>query len=254
VFKSYLDGSGVQKPPAKANSLTLAGHVAKDEVWAEFEQGWLEILKSHEPSPKYMHMKEAMSLRGEYDCAKGWTSTLVNALIERILRFAIDTRWDDRIYAVCCTINLDDHQRGLNEGYKLKPPHDFCAAICCEKIIALQLLNADRYPQGQVVPIESIDFFFDHNELFRDRFEKLWREHGGRTSREPTWDQVNQVSAIDMRKNPPLQFADMLAWSRNRAIAVGGHADLCAAILHITDSSGYDLDYDSLTKPHRRIV
>ena len=56
---------GVQKPPAKANSLTLAGHVAKDEDWAEFEQGWDKILASHKPSAKYMHMKEAMALRGE---------------------------------------------------------------------------------------------------------------------------------------------------------------------------------------------
>jgi Protein of unknown function (DUF3800) len=254
VLRSYLDGSGATNPPAKANSLTLAGHVAKDGDWAEFERGWDDILSSHNPRASYLHMREAMFLKKEFDPAKGWTNTLVRGLLERLLGFVVDSRWNDRIYGVCCTVNLDDHERAVKEGYLLKSPRDICAAICCEKIISLQFIKADSYVHSQISPIESIDFFFDQNEPFLGSFQKLWKQHGGRKSREPTWSLVNQISPVDMRRNPPLQFADMLAWSRNRAIAMGGHADLCTVILSVTDSSEFDMNYDRLIKPHRKIV
>jgi hypothetical protein len=188
-----------------------------------------------------MHMKEAMYLRKEFSAKNGWAKQSARDLITRLVRFVYASNLRHRIYAVCCTLNLDDYRRAVRDGYSFKRPHALCAALCVEKVLALQYL-------------QSVDFFFDQNEPFLGYAQALWKRLAGLEGSETTWGIIGQMSAVNMRIHPPLQLADMLAWSRNRSIAVGGYPDLCKAILVATDSSEWDMDYAVLTKPQRRIV
>jgi Protein of unknown function (DUF3800) len=255
VLRSYLDGSEGKPPSAAHRSLTLAGYVADDGTWMELEDGWRNVLHSHVPRAEYMHMREAMFLRGGFSEDKGWTDDAVTSLLRRLLKYLYEADFNDRIYGVCCTINRDDYDRAKREGYQLLTPHTLCAALCSEKILARQYLRAKKEPVRNLIKIEGVDFFLDQGERFLHCLRGLWMERRRRA--EMSWGLINQVTAVEMRKNPGVQLADILAWSRNRSIAIGadrGHKDLCDAILGSTDSSEWDLDYQRLTKPHRQIL
>jgi hypothetical protein len=80
LLRAYFDKSGQEDAPF----LTLSGVAATDDVWKEIEATWLYTLGVGDPKAAYMHMVEAVGLRGEFAIAKGWdrqkVSPLINAL------------------------------------------------------------------------------------------------------------------------------------------------------------------------------
>jgi hypothetical protein len=254
VLRAYFDGSKAEPPASSARSITLAGYVASDATWGNFEDGWRKVLQSHPLKPAYMHMKEAMFLRKGFSKDKGWTPKLRDDLLAELLRFVYEDQCCRSLYAVCCTLNVDDYDKARREGYPLRKPVSLCAGLCAEKILSLQYVKSADTPSSCLIPIESIDFFFDQGEPYLGCLNAIWNQHGGKHGELTTWGLVHQISPVEMRKNPSVQLADMLAWSRNRAIAIGGHVDLCRAILSATDSSEWAMDYEQIIKPHRRIV
>src|ERR1700722_11562950 len=150
VLKSYFDGSGSRKPPARCNSVTLAGYVSHDTAWAEFETDWWRILGSHTPAARYMHMQEAMHGKGEFSKDKGWDSAKVAALIERLILFMADFRWNDRIYSVCCTIDTDGHERAKREGYPVASIHKLCCNLCAGRAFNWQAEFLSKLPANEI--------------------------------------------------------------------------------------------------------
>jgi hypothetical protein len=253
VLKSYFDGSRASKPPAKRNALTLAGYIAEDATWAEFETGWEKILHSFNPSCNYMHMKEAMSLRKEFAKEKGWTREKVRDLLTRLINFLRASRWNDRMYAVSCTVILDDHAKAIREGFQLSPPHRICAHVCAGRAFNWQAQKLATTPEGKIAVVQSADFFFDQNEPFLHHFNSEWTRNRRAKHRALWWDLVNTVAPADMRKLPPLQLADMLAWAQSRSMATGDQEVLCQGIIQSADMSEFVLDYDKLVNPRRLI-
>ena len=92
VFRLYFDGSAIDEPAAPHSAcrhqMTLAAFAANDSVWADFEAGWLELLKEHPLHPAYMHMNEAMQLRGEFASQKGWTLDAARLLVISLAQYA----------------------------------------------------------------------------------------------------------------------------------------------------------------------
>jgi hypothetical protein len=256
VLKSYFDGSGSLKPPAKRPSITLSGYVANDDAWAMFELDWLRVLASNSPAPKYLHMQEAMALRGEFAKKKGWTRNDVKNLVHRLLSAVYEGSYRNNIYGVSCTIYMDDYDRAVSEGFKLSDPHRICSHICAGTASNQQAIVQENLPVNQLVKIESIDFFFDKNEKFLRHFYSAWMEKRKTKDAEDylAWQLINCVAPIEMRKNPPLQFADMYAWARNRCAGFGDHVNLCRTIIGATDASEWNLDYEILTKKRRSII
>jgi hypothetical protein len=255
VLKSYFDGSGSQKPTAHRNAVTLAGYVAYDATWADFEDGWWKILRTQTPSPAYMHMQEAMQGKKEFSKIKGWDATKVASLLQRLIAFMDDAKWYDRIYSVSCTVDTDDHERAKREGYPVGPVHRICCNLCAGRAFNWQTEVLAKLPPDKIAVVESAEFFFDQNEPFIRHFTTLWNESRRRKRDRPLWwDLVSGVGPLDMRKHPPLQAADMLAWATNRRNGHGDHVALCRGIMHAIDCSEWTLDYEKLIKPHSSIT
>jgi hypothetical protein len=72
---------------------------------------------------------------------------------------------------------------------------------------------------------EQMFYFFDRGEKFMAPFKKLWltnRTPLGKISIDKSktvWDMIGDIMEVDMETNPPLQAADMLAWSLNRELS-----------------------------------
>jgi len=193
-----------------------------------------------------------MSLRKHFSKDNGWNKTSRNSLIQRLLEFLYDSSFDGKIYGVCCTVNMEDHDRAINDGYPLKPAIELCTAFCCERVMAFRFRDIVDLPASQILPVHSYDFFFDDNEPYLHRLKTMHKQW--RNSSIATWGLIHQISPVSMKQQPAVQLADMLAWSKNRSIEVGVYTDLCKAMLSATGSSEWNLDYSSLIRPHRRRV
>lgn len=238
--------------------------MAQDVVWAEFSDGWRHILRTHRPTAAYMHMNEAMSLDGEFRLCHGWDKYRRASLIRRLIGFLSENRWKGAIKPFSCTVDLDGHDRARREKYPVKRPHRLATFACVTQIFSgyAELVGKSR---AAVHHVEKIDYLFDQNEGFLRHLHDLQDRYRGRQLRQPRpedlfWSLLNRVAPVPMRQHPGVQAADMLAWSINRLLRHGDHADLCIGILDAIRGPGSAthpyvvFDYDNLTRPFRRIA
>lgn len=68
VLTAYLDASGSATDPGTF-MLTIAGYIATDEQWSEFERAWQEALNAEGVS--CFHMKDFAQSRGEFESWRG---------------------------------------------------------------------------------------------------------------------------------------------------------------------------------------
>lgn len=220
MLRSYFDGSKTNAPTGK-RAVTLGGFVSRDDTWAEFEGEWNGILKSHEPVARYMHMKEALFLRDGFDEKLGWTHDTVLSLLKKLLEFVYQSRWHGRLYGTICTVDLNDYDRAENEGNLMPNLYRICAHASLGSVLKWRARELSNIPGYAIVPIASIDVFFDRNEAFLRHLRSIWERH--RKHDRLGWDLINSVVPIEMKNSPPLQFADMLAWAKNRSYVFGDY-------------------------------
>ena len=107
------------------------------------------------------------------------------------------------------------------------------------------ILSADS--PNQISKVESIDLYFDQREKFKREIEKFTNRKlriRRASSRDQAWDSIitgrllwDLLSApiqVDMRKHPPVQLADMLAWCTNRLSAFGDYKTECLSVIDAT--------------------
>jgi hypothetical protein len=83
VLKLYFDKSGQED----AAYLALGGVAANDSLWGEIEGDWRSYLSNHNPPAAYMHLVEAVPLRGEFRREKGWDDDKVFGLVNSLLSY-----------------------------------------------------------------------------------------------------------------------------------------------------------------------
>lgn len=208
AFESYFDCSGgIKNTPY----LTLAGMAADDSMWAEFNRGWNDILKSNNPPAAYMHMREALTLGGEFDQKKGWTNQNIYTLAYKLLKFMSEMD-KTKFRQFMCAIDMNAYRRLESEGIWMHSPIEICNK-CPETVLSWYVT---KYPGI----IQHLHFFFDQGEPFKEVFEKLWISNKNNTlgshGADIFWSLLKTISSADMRDHPALQAADMLAWSVNR--------------------------------------
>ena len=207
AIRSYFDGSR-----AEAVSMTLAAILADEEVWGRFEDDWRAVLWDRGQAP-YMHMKEAMSLKGAFE---GWSKAqrdhLFHGLQTLLMMYA-----DERRFSVfTCTIDLQAHTRHRSMN-PVRPEH-----ICADQVFRCVLRWYRDLPEPILAPME---LFFDRNEKFKGRLYREWNNQRNR-KREPFWGMIRSIAESDMRMTPALQGADMVAWARNRLESTPADSEL----------------------------
>ena len=207
VIKAYLDKSGQEDQEL----FTLGAVAASDDVWAEIDTDWDTILKTNKPPASYMHMVEAIPLRGEFNPARGWNDEHVFGLVDLLLSYLSVGQPKDR-YRYChfsCSLKMNDYRKLLAETYQLDSPADIIASACVRQI------STWYFEHYQGLDYEG-HYYFDQGEPFEEIIKAKWNR--ARLDHNPKyqWGHITRIGSAVMRKTPGLQIADMIAWATNR--------------------------------------
>ena len=215
ALRAYLDSSG--KPDN--DYMTLAAFAGNDEMWQEFETEWDKILEQHKPKAKYVHMREIAHLERGFAHRLGWTHKSAFGLATECLVYM--SRLDKKRFRMFyCAVDLVAWRKLRAETYPLPSPIDLCNQFCSEGVL---MWHVGMYPDIIDLQTDTVKYFFDRGEGFKTPFEEKWNSEKERAERTGVWNvfkMVEQVSAVDMKKIPGVQAADILAWAVNRDNAV----------------------------------
>lgn len=210
----HLDSSG----KLTDGFITLAGFAAPDEVWKQFENDWNAILTNHLPKADYVHMKEINSLSKGFDSHKGWNHPNAFGLAGSCLAYM--SRLDkERFRMFHCTVDLAAWHKLKTEGYEIPEPIEMCNEFA---VFGIQLWYAFKYPlESEIIDLKTDGqhYIFDRGEDYYLPFRAKWNlekdifENTGALS---PWILIDDIGEADMKTNPGIQAADILAWAVNR--------------------------------------
>jgi hypothetical protein len=216
AMKAYFDGSGDLK---KRDFVVLAGVAANDPLWASFDAKWREILDDRDPPAPYIHMREIVNGRKAFKPEMGWDEKKTSQLILDCLMY-IQTLDKTDFRAFICTLDLGSYKYLVENGAKLPAILTFLSRFCPELVVKWYLEEFEKwYPQ-------EMHFYFDQGEKFKGRFEERWtrgKKSSGRFLNH--WHLVKTVTTADMRDEPALQLADLIAWGQNRRLVSEKYKD-----------------------------
>lgn len=208
VLKSYFDKSGQEDQQL----LTISGIAGDDDVWAEVEDGWRSILQNHNPPAAYMHMVEAIPLRGEFSPDKGWDDGKVFGLVTNLLDHLNLIQHRERYRHFGCSLRMADYQKLQVESYQMDSPADMIATACTDEIVDWYFF------QYKGLDLEA-HYYFDQGEPFEEMIKAKWNRERAKLhlpSDYNKWAHITHIGSVVMRKTPALQVADMFAWATNR--------------------------------------
>jgi len=207
-MKCYFDGSRAAGP-SEESWLTLAGFMVSDEFWKSFQQEWVtEVLQKREPHAPYLHMTDLLSGKGPF---QGWDQTRRHQLAMDAVYY-LQQLPKDGFSAIVCSLDEKARKRLIAEGYAIAEPHCLCGHLA---IYQAFMWYYETHPER----LEGAEICFDQNERFKHPFRQRWeKENKGKrlVTTDTFWGLIKGVDDLDMRKTPPLQAADVLAWGASR--------------------------------------
>jgi Protein of unknown function (DUF3800) len=252
VLKSYFDKSGQED----SRWMTLGAVAAGDDVWSEIEHDWTGILMRHIPPATYMHLTEAVHLRGEFARAKGWDDDKVFGLVTNcvdILSGALKTKYCH--FSV--TVDMQAYRKLLAEGYQMDSPAELCVDTC---VMGIFDWYCHKY---QGFDLEA-HYYFDIGEPFEPILKAKWErelEASERTETYSFWSHIKHIGPAQMRTTPGIQVADMLAWATNRdllefpgALMRQRYQDLILPLRSLTPTNYATWDENRLRKTFKPLV
>jgi len=207
VLKSYFDKSGQEDQEL----FTIGAVAASDDVWTDIDRDWNGILRANNPSASYMHMVEAIPLRGEFSPEKGWNDDHISGLINLLLSYLSMPPPQDR-YKYChfsCSLKMNDYRKLRAETYQLDSPADMIATACVRQ------MSTWYFEHYQGLDYEA-HYYFDQGEPFEDIIKAKWDRAKLEGNPKYQWGHIAHIGSAPMRKTPGLQIADMIAWATNR--------------------------------------
>ena len=113
TLQGYYDGSG-----SAGTSVALAGYAATHSVWSTFEVEWWRVLAddTNRPACRYLHMREANALRGEFSRERGWTRDAVDSLLRDLFNgcfspYGLHRDVPDALVGAACWVDLKAYER-----------------------------------------------------------------------------------------------------------------------------------------------
>jgi hypothetical protein len=211
ALRAYLDSSG----KLENDYITLVAIAANDKMWDEFETAWAQILEEYSPKGKYVHMREIYRLIKAFDSNLGWNHTNAFGLVNQCLMY-MSSLDKNRFRLFYCSVDLKAWRRLRAETYQIQEPVDLCNRFCSESVIGWYL---NYYPDVVNPKADTLKYFFDKDEYFKSPFEDKWKAEKTRaeeTGKWSAWQLIEEVAAVDMKKTPGVQAADIIAWGMNR--------------------------------------
>jgi hypothetical protein len=211
ALRAYLDSSG----KLEDNYITLAAFSATEEMWKRFETDWDAILEAHTPKAKYVHMREVAHQIKGFDRKFGWNDDNAFGLATECMAYMsnLDKK---RFRMFYCVVDLKAWHKLRAETFPLPSPIDLCNEYCAR---GPMMWYFDRFPEILNLQNDTIKYFFDRGEPFKQPFEDEWIRETKRSEERgvwSVWNLIEQITPVDMKKVPGVQAADILAWSVNR--------------------------------------
>lgn len=220
AVRTYIDRSG----KSESRFVSLAAFGAPDDVWARFERGWSEILKTG-PSPvTFMHMKETMQRRPDtsFSHLKGWTQETAWTLVFKLTKFMSEFK-NTELLNFSCVVAMDDWRKVQADGVDIPSEITLCNVYVSREAMLTatrSLLKANEGKQHiPLAPDALIHFVFDRNEPFFAPFKADWnagKDEANRSGVFSPWLLIDSVGEDTMETTPGIQAADTLAWGLNR--------------------------------------
>lgn len=206
MLTGYYDGSG-QSHDSKF--VTLAGVIASASVWHSFNRQWRAVLQRYQLSE--FHMTDAISLKKAFSPTFGWSHEKVQELIWELwavfgrFRATDQFRLGTNLVGSSCTISMEDYRKAKAELRHLRSPEAICTQFCVG--VTPRDIDSDiEHPE--------ISLIFDQNENFRHPIYRNWQQC--RSKRWAGWPrQIKMIEKASSSDTPPLQAADLLAWTMN---------------------------------------
>ena len=247
MLKAYFDKSGQEDQEL----FTIGAVAACDDVWADIERDWDLILQGNNPRASYMHMVEAIPLRGEFSPDKGWNDDHVFGLINLLLSYLSTPSPKDR-YRYChfsCSLKMSDYRKLRSETYQLESPADIIASACVRQ------MSTWYFEHYKGLDYEA-HYYFDQNEPFEEIIKAKWNRARLEQNPKYQWAHVAHIDSAVMRKTPGLQIADMIAWATNRhEVKIPQRYDnFIIGLRHLLPSFWVIIDEPQLRKHYRPLI
>lgn len=198
MFKAYFDDSCSDQDQ---KTLVLAGCVQRYNVWADFSLSW-EAALINSPGIRYLHMREARSLTGEFH---GWKAEERDRKIYHLARIIEAFQ----PWAITVSVSRKEHDAVLKPNTPYMVRHAYFTLFYT---VILKLAHW-HLGMGMTSPVEYV--FDEQGEIGEDA--ALWHRHIKSWQTPELAAQIGGTPKFeDDKKVLPLQAADMLAWHVRR--------------------------------------
>jgi hypothetical protein len=248
VLKSYFDKSGQEDQPL----LTIGGIAANDQLWADIEIDWNDILQKNDPPASYMHMRDAIPLRGDFSPAMGWDDDHIFGLINLLISYLSNLPLKQQYCQFSASLKMGDYDKLREETYQMDSPADIVASSCVRQMT-----------EWYFTEYKSLDFeahyYFDQGEPFEEIIKakwNRWRAEAEDSRSLHQWGHITHIGPAIMKKTPGLQIADMFAWATNRheVKIPRRYDDLVIGLRHLFPSMWVVIDEKTLRNNFKPLV
>lgn len=202
MLVGYFDDSGSQPD---GQLCVLAGPVAHEDQWVQFEIEWAEAL-SKPPGVSVFKANHAFRLKHEF---ADWTPEQVFGLVDDLC--GIIKR--NTIHSVSITID-NKYYRSHLEG-RVQKFYDHPYLMCF-----YLLLYGIKASSAQILTKDQYTLYFDEQGVLEDKALDYWHEV------DPESKVIHSVLYADDCFVAPLQAADLIAWMiRRKAVEVESWPD-----------------------------
>lgn len=189
MYTAYFDESGTHDG---SDAIVVAGYIANDQQWQEFDREWNQVLAS--AGVAHFHMKDFAHSRKEFESWKGDEERRGEFLKRLISVIRGCTR-----HSFATAVILKDYEE-LNKKYRLKElcsPYVICALTCVADVA--KWCNARGYPD----PTQNV---FEDGVKYKGEFLRFY----------PSSRNFHQISYAKKHDFVAFQAADFVAWEHTK--------------------------------------
>jgi hypothetical protein len=221
LLQGYFDDSGSH---GGEGLYVLGGFLAPSVNWSRFDSEWRDVLNK-DPTIDYFKMSEAISLRGQFD---RWPARLRDQKVFELAEVA--EKWAvARISAMVWKEDFDAHIKGASPWRELDNPYFLLFNQIIVLTVGFMLELANR---ALDVSTAKVEFVFDEQGCLGRDAVAWWEILKQALEPERAQLLVTPPSFGSDKRLPPLQAADLLAWSVGNVVEGGESTVLTNAVVH----------------------